>query len=93
MTEQTDDEGLREAQIEEVYSTPPRETGYVKWFNDLKKYGFIRREDGSDVFVHATSINHDPPRLKEHDRVEFTVIPGEKGPAARDVVILARATD
>ena len=26
--------------------------GTVKWFNAEKGFGFIEREDGSDVFVH-----------------------------------------
>ncbi len=26
--------------------------GKVKWFSAEKGYGFIEREDGSDVFVH-----------------------------------------
>ena len=30
--------------------------GTVKWFNDAKGFGFIASEDGSDVFVHHTSI-------------------------------------
>ena len=72
-------------------SEAPRQTGNVKWFDDQKKYGFIRREEGSDVFVHFSSINRDPPTLNEYERVEFTVVPGEKGPEARDVVVLAEA--
>ena len=74
------------------YSDEPRETGYVKWFDEKKKYGFIWRENDSDVFVHSSSINRDPQTLTEHDRVEFAVVPGEKGPEARDVTVLAEAT-
>lgn len=30
--------------------------GTVKWFDRRKGYGFIRMEDGQEVFVHATGI-------------------------------------
>ncbi|MFH1702945.1 MAG: cold shock domain-containing protein, partial [Nitrospirota bacterium] len=30
--------------------------GTVKWFNESKGFGFITAEDGTDVFVHHTSI-------------------------------------
>ncbi|HLA00783.1 MAG TPA: cold-shock protein, partial [Thermodesulfovibrionales bacterium] len=30
--------------------------GTVKWFNESKGFGFIAGEDGSDVFVHYSSI-------------------------------------
>ncbi len=33
-----------------------RLTGKVKWFNDAKGVGFIKRVEGSDVFVHYKSI-------------------------------------
>jgi len=63
-----------------------RETGTVKWFNDSKGYGFIKRDEGDDVFVHFNAISGEGYRtLKEGQRVEFTVTQGEKGLQAADV--------
>ena len=63
-----------------------RETGVVKWFNSSKGFGFIERENGKDVFVHYSAISGDGYRsLEEGQRVEFTVVEGQKGPQAQDV--------
>jgi CspA family cold shock protein len=68
-----------------------QETGIVKWFNGSKGYGFIERESGDgDVFVHYSAINSTGFRsLDEGQRVEFTVVQGEKGPQAQDVNIIS----
>jgi CspA family cold shock protein len=59
------------------------ETGTVKWFNDEKGYGFISRENGSDVFVHFRSIVGEGRKtLIENQQVEFVVVDGQKGPQA-----------
>jgi cold shock protein len=63
-----------------------RETGTVKWFNAAKGYGFIEREGGGDVFVHFKQIRGDGYKaLNEGQRVEFSVIKGQKGLQAEDV--------
>jgi CspA family cold shock protein len=62
--------------------------GTVKWFNASKGFGFIERENGKDVFVHYSAINSNGFRsLEEGQRVEFTVVDGQKGPQAQDVVL------
>jgi len=62
-------------------------TGIVKWFNNVKGYGFLGRNDGPDVFVHYTAIVGDGYRtLNEGDAVEFEIVEGEKGPQAANVV-------
>jgi len=64
-----------------------RETGVVKWFNSSKGFGFIERENGNDVFVHYSAISGEGYRsLEEGQRVEFTVVQGQKGPQAQDVI-------
>ena len=64
-----------------------RITGTVKWFSNVKGYGFIEVEEGKDVFVHYSAIQEDGYRsLKEGESVEFTVENGEKGPQAANVI-------
>ena len=66
-----------------------REKGTVKWFNDSKGFGFIRREAGQDVFVHFRAIRGQGHRsLRDGQRVEFTVVKGDKGFQAEDVLAL-----
>lgn len=62
------------------------ETGKVKWFNAEKGFGFIERENGSDVFVHYSAINNDGYKsLQEGQSVQFEVVEGAKGPQASNV--------
>lgn len=65
------------------------EQGTVKWFNDSKGFGFITSEDGSDVFVHHTSIQGNGFKsLAEGEKVSFDIEKGPKGPKAVNVVKL-----
>jgi len=65
------------------------EVGTVKWFNDAKGYGFIARENGSDVFVHYSAVVAEGFRtLAEGDRVSFEIDEGPKGPHATNVIRL-----
>lgn len=64
-----------------------REVGTVKWFNDSKGFGFITRSNGTDIFVHFTSIRGEGYRsLEDGQQVEFEVVQGDKGLQAQDVV-------
>ena len=62
------------------------ESGIVKWFNNDKGFGFIKRDTGEDVFVHHTAIQASGYRtLNEGERVEFDVKQGPKGLQAENV--------
>ncbi len=64
-----------------------RYIGTVKWFNATKGYGFIGRDDGEDVFVHYSAIQMEGyRRLKEGQKVEFSIEEGPKGQQAASVV-------
>jgi len=61
--------------------------GIVKWFDNKKGYGFIKREEGDDVFVHYTAINGDGFKtLQQDEKVTFEVIQGPKGLQASNVL-------
>ena len=61
--------------------------GKLKWFRAEKGYGFIEREDGSDVFVHYSAIQDEGFKsLAEGQNVEFDIVDGNRGPQAANVV-------
>lgn len=60
--------------------------GKVKWFNNVKGYGFIGRESGPDVFVHYSALQQEGYKsLQEGEDVEFEIVEGKKGPQAEHV--------
>jgi CspA family cold shock protein len=61
-------------------------TGTVKFFNSEKGFGFISRDNGSDLFVHFSQIQaHGYKSLEEGQAVEFDVGQGRKGEEAQNV--------
>lgn len=58
--------------------------GTVKFFNNMKNYGFIEPDEGDeDLFVHRSDL--EGTSVEEEVRVEFDVEEGEKGPKAVNV--------
>jgi CspA family cold shock protein len=64
--------------------------GKVKWFSDLKGYGFITSDEASsDLYVHHTEIKKEGYKtLKEGEQVEFDVVKDEEELKATNVVLV-----
>jgi CspA family cold shock protein len=62
-------------------------TGTVKWFNDVKGFGFITPDDGgADLFAHFSAIQSQGyKKLVENQRVRFEVVQGQKGQQASNI--------
>lgn len=52
--------------------------GKVKFFNEIKEFGFITGEDGKDYFVHKTGLDKDVT-IEKDDSVTFEIEKGDKG--------------
>jgi CspA family cold shock protein len=67
-------------------------TGRVKWFNDLKGFGFAIPDDGGEeVFVHHREIvTEGVTGLREGERIEYETVRGPRGIEATKVRCLER---
>jgi CspA family cold shock protein len=50
--------------------------GTVKFFNQAKGFGFIKDDNGQEIFVHVSGIKED---IRENDQVVFETERGKKG--------------
>jgi len=61
--------------------------GMVKWFNDVKGFGFIEPDGGGeDVFAHFSAIQMEGFRtLKQGSQVSYELVDGPKGKLAQNI--------
>ena len=59
--------------------------GKVKWYNEVKGFGFIESETGDDIFVHRTGLTDSYGGLEPDQEVEFETKEGERGLMAINV--------
>ena len=59
--------------------------GTVKFYNESKGFGFIKAENGEEIFVHITGL---VDKINQDDQVEFEVTQGKKGLNAINVKLV-----
>jgi CspA family cold shock protein len=69
---------------------PPTPTvwGKVKWYNPIKRYGFVELSDGSgDAFLHATALaDISVGALRPGVSLEVRLVPGQRGPQVTEIL-------
>ena len=53
--------------------------GKVKWYNEVKGYGFIETANKDDIFVHRTGLIDSYNGLEADQEVVFEIKQGDKG--------------
>ncbi|WGE89882.1 cold shock domain-containing protein CspD [Actinobacillus arthritidis] len=66
------------------------EIGTVKWFNNVKGFGFITCEAvEGDIFAHFSEIQSEGYRsLKVGQKVQFELVNGERGASATKISLV-----
>jgi CspA family cold shock protein len=59
--------------------------GKIKWYNEIKGFGFIVSDEGEDLFLHRSSLLNSNLALQPGDNVEFEIRQSDKGLVARKV--------
>ncbi|MCM1439520.1 MAG: cold shock domain-containing protein [Roseburia sp.] len=71
--------------------------GKVKWFDSRKGFGFIRTEDGQEIFVHQQDIKEGRPvtfqELRTGDEVTMQIEEADKGPKAVGVKMVSHSAE
>jgi CspA family cold shock protein len=62
--------------------------GKVKFYNDMRSFGFITGDDGKDYFFHISGVEGGKT-LKEEDKVSFETEMGDRGLKAVKVKLVA----
>ena len=66
--------------------------GKVKFFNEMKGFGFIIGDDGTDYFVHKSGLKPDVV-LHENDVVSFDAADTDRGKQAQNVELSEEDSD
>jgi CspA family cold shock protein len=72
----------------------PPISGRVKWYNPVKRFGFVELSDGGgDAFLHATALSGiGISTLRPGETLELRVAPGQRGPQVTEIISVNRST-
>lgn len=61
-------------------------SGYIKWYDTEKKFGFITKEDGDDLFFHYSAVAEEyADQIRPGQPVSFSISKDTKGFRAENI--------
>lgn len=61
-------------------------SGYIKWYDTEKKFGFITKEDGGDLFFHCSAVSEgNADQIRPGQPVSFSISKNKKGFRAENI--------
>ena len=64
--------------------------GIVKWYDVKKGYGFIKGDDGNNVFAHRSDLSYFEVYLEKGDSTEYRIEQTKIGIKAKDIIVKNR---
>lgn len=62
--------------------------GTVKWYDEVKGFGFIQSDENKDLFVHRSGVKDSVFALEAGQLVEFEAQESDRGPVAINVEVI-----
>lgn len=63
-------------------------TGTVRWYDPERGFGFVSNPGGEDAYVAKSALPEGVTELKPHQRVEYEMVTGRRGPQAMRLQVL-----
>jgi CspA family cold shock protein len=54
-------------------------TGHVKFFDDVKGFGFVQSDEGQEAFLHVSNLPEGVTDVKPGTRIEYSIVDSKRG--------------
>ena len=54
-------------------------TGHVKFFDNVKGFGFVQSDEGQEAFLHVSVLPNGMTEIKTGTRIEYSILDSKKG--------------
>ena len=57
-------------------------TGHVKFFDNVKGFGFVQSDEGQEAFLHVSNLPAGTTDIKPGTRIEYSIVDSKRGAQA-----------
>jgi CspA family cold shock protein len=54
-------------------------TGHVKFFDNVKGFGFVQSDEGAEAFLHVSNLPDGVTDIKPGTRIEYSIVDSKRG--------------